>query len=653
MLFAKNKKSSGIISILALALAVTMLVVVCMTGCTDSNAQAAADAAQATATDAKTVADAAKAKAEAAATPADIQAALANIPAGVTMEQVNAAITNALADYLKSADAVTQDAVNTAINNALAPYAKTADVLTAAQVNTAIDTALNNALAAYQKTNEALTEAQVQTLINNALADYQKTADALTADAVAAQINNALEGYITEGALAEALAAYYDKDEIDGFLADVQGGVAADYLTIDDWDAATELWFAYQDAVAAGEEVEFLAQYMDEAFAAALGDGPSYQEMWDQLATSLFAEEEYEPTDGDDVNTVADFIEKYYDVADNDASGVAGDSAADYTLKMDVIDLHVRIRNAQLSSNATDLLTDMVAMLAKDTLNAQGEALFADLIAAGEAIEDPALYDGVYLAYHEYDENGEQISGYKVNSTTIEAVTAANTAISEYADDIDGAHNLYGYAIVVRDPVTGEYTDDMTDYGRVNATTANEARDYQNAYDFLYDSIIGQQEIIVTNNPTVADISIDTDDDEDDIVVLVGSAEFDPTNETEPGLYNYYSTINDGDLDPVTNDNSAIVDTYVYRIKELKFIKAQNQAYLRMAADYDQFLADNGISPASDLCLGLSRIAVKYQDWCMEFDYADVKKDTQTSFSFNTMITDMHAELEQYFAANG
>ena len=299
MLFAKNKKSSGIISILALALAVTMLVVVCMTGCTDSNAQAAADAAQATANDAKTTADAAKTTAdaakttaEAAATPADIQAALANIPAGVTMDQVNAAITAALADYLKTADAVTQDAVNTAINNALAPYAKTADVLTAAQVNTAIDTALTNALAAYQKTADALTEAQVQTLINNALAAYQKTADALTADAVATQINNALNDFV-DGALAEALAEYYSKDEIDGFLADVQDGVAADYLTIDDWDEATELWFAYQDAIANGTEIEFLTQYLDAAFNDALEDR-SYSDMWDELASGLYEDEEYQ-----------------------------------------------------------------------------------------------------------------------------------------------------------------------------------------------------------------------------------------------------------------------------------------------------------------------------------------------------------------------
>ena len=672
MLFGKNKKSTGIVSIIALALAVAMLVAICLTGCTDADAQAAAQAAQTTADEAKAAADGAvkpadladyakksdladyakKSDLEGYATDADLAnvAQKSDLDGYAKMEDVQNAINAALEPYLKKADAVTQEAVNNAITAALG---NVNGGMTQAQVEAAIQNALAAALAEYVKNTElttALADYYKKGEIDTKLADYLKTEDALTADDVNEALETALAEYVKNTDLAEALADYYTAEEIDELIDGVTAGVLNGYITFEDWDAATELWFGYE---AAPDKQAFLAEYFDEAFADVL-DGVSYDDMWNFIPDNFFDDEEYDLSDAYDedetVETIADFVDKYYDVADNDGSGVAGDAKADYTLKLGLLSLHVRIRNTDLANLTGDLFDDMVDLYTTKTpINAGSEELFAALLEAGTEYDPTGVAPDTYFDYVLYATTAEKEDVYyKVNFANMDAVKAAIDDITEYAEDIDGAVNLYGKTADFIDD-NGVFLEDLTTYTEISHVTANEAVEAYEGFKALLDAVIDQQDTVVTDNPTVGDISIDTPDDEDEIIVLVGTAEFDPSNETVEGLYAEFARANDDDMDPVMGDDYDKIEDYVYRIKELKFIKAQNMAYLQMQYNYDQFLTDNNIALTSDLCVELSRIAAKHLSWCSELDFASMKKDTQTVFSFDEVINNMKQELQGFY----
>ena len=655
MLFGKNKKSTGIVSILALALAVAMLVAICLTGCTDADAQEAAKNAQATA-------DEAKAAADAAVKPGDLAGYVKteDLPeGGVTMAQVTEAINAALADYLKTADAVTTAAVNDAITAALAPYAKTADTVKTADLNNAINDAMANALAAYVKQadlNTALADYYKKGEIDTKLADYLKTADAVTLNQVNDAITTALAEYLKTTDLAAQLADYYTKAEVDQLVQDAAGGIVDGYITFEDWDAATELWFGYD---AAADKQAFLKDYLNKSFADALEEvGQDYDDMWDFIAKEFFGNDEYSlsedyQADNKTVVTIADFINKYYDIADNDASGVAGDAKEDYTLKLSLLSLHVRIRNTNLSDVAGDLFTDMVNLATTKTpVSAGSKELFDALLEAGTVVEDEttiANYYGYTVEIPAEEDGAEPTVVFrKVNSDNIEAVDAAVKAIYDYCAEVEGSRNLYG---VVADFVDDDqkFTQDLTDYTFINAKTANEAVKAAADYHDLLKAILDQYDTIEADNPSVTDINIDNYDDEDELVVLVGTAEFDPSNTGTEGLFAEFDRINDENRDPIMGDGYDMVEAYVYKIKELKFVKAQNQAYLQMTYNYDQFIADNNIDLTSDLCVELSRIAAKHLGWCSELDYASMKKDTEDVFSFDEVVNNLTAELQAYY----
>lgn len=190
-----NNKKSIFAKSIAMIMAVLMVLAVCLTGCADKEAQAAANTAQTTATEAKTLAEEVKAS---------------------------------LADYLKSADAVTVEKVNAAIDAALAGYAKTADL--ADFVKSGELTALSNKLSEYIK------GAEVDGKITTALAAYVKSADLATVEAnlkasyeaadKAAKdaIMNTLNGYVK----AENLAAA--KTELQELFATADGALKTEVM---------------------------------------------------------------------------------------------------------------------------------------------------------------------------------------------------------------------------------------------------------------------------------------------------------------------------------------------------------------------------------------------------------------------------------------
>ncbi|MBQ7152568.1 MAG: hypothetical protein IJR83_01355 [Clostridia bacterium] len=177
-MLTKIKSKTSILRGLALILAVIMVASVALVACSDATAQKAAETAQATAEAAQQTANEAKAAAASAVTTATVQGLLAD----------------ALADYVKTADAFTQAQALDEIAKALADYAKKSDIPTTDLAGFATKTELTNALAAYVKGADVYTKAQVDAMIaavsggdsSAAIAEAVAQAKAYTDAAIAA-----------------------------------------------------------------------------------------------------------------------------------------------------------------------------------------------------------------------------------------------------------------------------------------------------------------------------------------------------------------------------------------------------------------------------------------------------------------------------------
>ncbi len=209
MLTNNNKRS--FVKLLALTLAALMVFSVCLTGCTDKDARAAAENAQATADAAATEAEVAAKITEALAPYLKTADAEAKINEIVTNAIKGCATTDDLADFAKSADL--KD-----LTDKLATYVTGADVekeVKNAMASYDIDKKIKDAIAA----NKSLTADDVQKMINDSLKNY------LTADEVEERVEAILAGYFGNFTAAEVQAMMTSMDKA---------------MNLDDWDAATE-----------------------------------------------------------------------------------------------------------------------------------------------------------------------------------------------------------------------------------------------------------------------------------------------------------------------------------------------------------------------------------------------------------------------------
>ena len=202
-----NNSKKSILRALALILAVLMTASVCLVGCSDKDAQAAA-------ADAKSAADAA------AKTADEAKAAAASAVSQATL-------TAALQEYLKTSNAYTQAQATADIANALAAYAKKAELDAAVATANGAVAQFSAELAKLVKTGDVYTKAE----IDSKLAAIGGTGDEDTAAAIA-------------DALAEAKK--YTDDCIAKIGTGTSGELPEDVIDVvlqkafEGWDAATD-----------------------------------------------------------------------------------------------------------------------------------------------------------------------------------------------------------------------------------------------------------------------------------------------------------------------------------------------------------------------------------------------------------------------------
>lgn len=674
MLFSKNNKKTGVVSILALALALVMMLVVCLTGCTDENAQATADSAKTAADQAKTAADQAKSAADTAKATADTAKATAD--AAITETQLN----QKLADYLKTEDGVKAselaNAISNAVNDALKDYQKKSDALTEAKVQeivnsaianlptgsssgvtmTEVTNAINSALSGYLKAdalNDYAKKSDVNTAISNALTDYV-TKTALT---------DALKDYLKSSALTEELENYYTAEAVDNLIENVVSGDIADiYINIEEWDKVSAIYYALQegdttvDAVLAGNVPEN-STYADDI-----------AKLRDNVFPAAFYDKSEGYTAGGDVENLGDFVDKYYNVTDADGSGTPGDSQADFALKLNAF---VKVRDRKLST-VTGYYEDLAVVAAngvsaKEAAKAINEKLAsvgtkmdvtADATSGEPVIENGDLIyyfqnaDGDYIRLTlELDEEGN-IAGdlATVFEAYQEAVAWAETyeagAIRAFREHKD----LYEAG---DDPLTEEVEDDVflsfnpdsVYYGLDSAVLTAAEKEAEEFAEF-YNDLMAKQADIIENNPTIDYISIADNEDEEAIKELVGPAAFEYDDDTK-GMYEKFSIANDGDMSAVMNDDYSLVQEYVVQILKLKFIRDQNLCLRQLHVEYLAFVDEKNVGRSSYEALDLAVIYVKYEQFVTDLTFEDVKKEGNEGFSFETIINDMKAEIAQ------
>ncbi|GEM_PF-5237533 len=213
-----TKSTKSILRALALILAVLMTASVCLVGCTDKNAQTAADEAKAAADAAKALAQEAKDAATSAVSEKTLNDELAKA-VDQAKAQATADIANALADYAKKADldALSATAIN-ALSAELAKKVNAGDVYTKAEIDSKLA-----ALGGTTATGDA-SEA-----IAKALADAKAYTDAAIAKAGTA----AATGELSEAAIAEIIkAAFEDYDKVTADLVLASGKIYMDVYKI-------------------------------------------------------------------------------------------------------------------------------------------------------------------------------------------------------------------------------------------------------------------------------------------------------------------------------------------------------------------------------------------------------------------------------------
>ncbi|MBQ7337989.1 MAG: hypothetical protein IJW40_05980 [Clostridia bacterium] len=208
-----NNKKRSFVKLLALTLAALMVFSVCLTGCTDEEARTAAENAQNTA------------------------------DAATTEEEVAAKIAEALAPYLKSADAITEDKVKSIVADSIKGCATTDDL--AAYAKSADLKALSDKLADY------VTDADVEKVVKNAMASYDiekqvaaalEDLDTMSSSEVQKMIDKTLEKYLTADEIDERIAAVLEGYFGEFTAAEIQAMMTAmdKAMNLDDWNDATE-----------------------------------------------------------------------------------------------------------------------------------------------------------------------------------------------------------------------------------------------------------------------------------------------------------------------------------------------------------------------------------------------------------------------------